>query len=185
MSRFFKKATELAFLSEALPCMVVNLNLTGTHAWGKRNRAILKLKGFSHAGDRVYFADKDRNLKDLATYNYHTQTGCESRQLRPAVVDWNRHLPVGGAQSPPILVEWASFLSISVCRGPQSYYDWTSSCDEVRYAFFPAGTAPSVRCHTHHKAAEVSFLWKEMLNISFARFCFPKARMGALSAGAY
>lgn len=175
----------MAFLSEALPRMVVNLNLTGTHALGGRNRAILELKGFSHAGDRVYFADKDRNLQDLATYNYQPQTGNEPRQPTPAVIDWNRHLPVGGAQSPPILVEWASFLSVSVCRGPKGYYDWTSFRDEVQSAFFPAGTAPSLWCHTHHKAAEVSFLWREMLNVSFARFGSPRSQMDALHAEAH
>lgn len=185
VSRFFKKATELAFLSEVLPRMVVNLNLTGTHAWGERNRAILELKGFSHAGDRVYFAEKDRSLKDMATYKYQVQNGSQPRPPRTAVVDWNRHLPLGGAQSPPILIEWASFLSISVCRGPRSYYDWTSSRDQVQHAFFPAGTAPSVRCHTHHTAAEVSFLWKEMLNISFARFRLPRAQMARLGAEAH
>ncbi|KAH8670932.1 hypothetical protein BX600DRAFT_233684 [Xylariales sp. PMI_506] len=168
VSYAFKRATELAFLSEALPQIEVNLSLLGCSGRGPFEVARLHVQDFSEEGERIH-------CKAVAGYR---------RPFTEASLDTNQHAEDGATSlatyqdngpdyntifgNPPLLIEWTSRIHISVCRGPTSYYQWEDEHQrQLRCTWFRAGVTRTFNMHLYHKRREVSFLWKPLLNSFF------------------
>ncbi|KAI0134512.1 hypothetical protein BJ170DRAFT_591485 [Xylariales sp. AK1849] len=162
----FKRATEIAFLSEALPEIEINLSLIGCCGRGKSEVAQLQFRGFSDDGERVHYGETRQDCERLTEAWRSGQSNGLGRSPSTAFDFGN----------PPILVEWASKIYISVCRGPTSYHMWSEEYRRMlRHVWFKAGSLQAMEMDVHHQRREMSFLWKPLLSKFFKRLGQPSS----------
>jgi hypothetical protein len=162
----FKRATEVAFLSVALPGIEVNLSLWGCTSRGSSEVARLEFKCFSEGGERVHFGEKHEDDAALTgrrrSEQFVSRMGRTLDELSSERENWYGN--------PPILVEWAGKMYISVCRGETGYHNWSEEYRrQLRHVWLKQKTAGAMDISMNMKRRYVSFLWKPLLNIFFAK----------------
>lgn len=155
VSQVFRRAAELAFKSEALPEVEVNLSLMGHIGRTCAEVAALQFKGFSEDGKRVHYGEPDDHQLLL-------QNKFNSNSIPGLIHDDRDHGNL------PILIEWTGKVYMSVCRGPASYHTWSERYkQQLRHVWLRPNTEKIMEMIVHHKKHEVSFLWQPMLEIFF------------------
>lgn len=162
----FKRATEVAFLSVALPGIEVNLSLWGCTSRGSSTVAQLEFKCFSEGGERVHFGERHADEAALTDAGRPEQfvrrMGRTLDELSSERDNWYGN--------PPILVEWTGKMYVSVCRGETGYHNWSEEYRrQLLHVWLEQRTAGAMDISMNMKRRYVSFLWKPLLNIFFAK----------------
>lgn len=155
VSKSFKRAAELAFISEALRQIEVQLSLIGCVGRNYGEVARLQFKGFSEDGLRVHYGEPGNDQLFLRD-DIQSERG-------PGIIHDDRD-----QGNLPLLIEWTSNIYISVCRGPVSYYSWSVQYKhQLCHVWLRPNSERTMGMVVHHKNHEVSFLWQAVLNTFF------------------